>query len=71
MSALLGMRDWDSIQPHVVSLGNNFQPLVLVVTLWMEQKRVQIIFNPHLGDIDVSKSYLAGKTKNTNNSFEL
>ena len=35
MSALLGMQDRNSIRPHVVSLGDIFQPLLLVVTLWI------------------------------------
>lgn len=38
MSALLGMQDRNSIRPHIVSLGDIFQPLLLVVTLWIGGK---------------------------------
>lgn len=38
MSALLGMQDRNRVRLHVISLGNIFQPLVFVVTLWINSK---------------------------------
>lgn len=44
MSALLGMQDRNSIRLQVISLGNIFQPLVFVVTLWTNSKGLGEMF---------------------------